>query len=100
VQSFGMPLSACPAIDVQKKAQIDMNNMQVTAMSAILEEKKAKINATPTSDPNYNTYVNEFNVLVAPYNMLVVDTRTMVVEYNATVLAFNSCIAVAGAAAH
>ena len=100
VQSFGMPLSACPAIDVQKKAQIDRNNIQVTAMSAVLEEKKAKINATPTSDSNYNAYVNEFNVLVAPYNMLVVDTRTLVVEYNATVLAFNNCIAIAGTATH
>jgi uncharacterized protein YkwD len=93
VQSFGMPLSSCPAVDAQKKAQIDANNVQATAQSAVLEEKRTRINATPTSDPNYNTYVNEFNALVRSYNMLVADTRTLVAEYNATVQAFNNCIA-------
>jgi uncharacterized protein YkwD len=100
VQSFGMPLSACPAIDVQKKAQIDANNALITSQSAALEAQKNRIAATPTSDPNYNTYVNEFNASVPPYNILVVDTRTMVAEYNVTVQAFNSCIAAAGTATH
>ena len=99
VQSFGMPLSACPVIDTQKKAQIDMNNAQVTAQSAALEAKKAQINSTSTDDPNYNIYVNEFNALLPSYNALVVDTRTLVTEYNATVQAFNSCIAAAGTGA-
>ena len=100
VQAFGMPLSSCPAIDAQKKAQIDINNLEVTSRAAILEKQKAFIEALPANDPNYNTYVNEFNALVQPYNALVVDTRTMVVEYNLTVQAFNNCIAVAGTATH
>ena len=100
VQSFGMPLSACPVIDTQKKAQIDANNAQVTAQSANLDAKRAQINATSTADPNYNTYVNEFNALIPAYNALVVDTRTLVTEYNATVQAFNSCIAAVGTGTH
>ncbi len=100
VQSFGMPLSSCPAIDTQKKARIDANNAQVSAQSVVLDAKKTQINSTSTDDPNYNIYVNEFNALIPVYNALVVETRTLVAEYNAAVQAFNSCIAAAGTATH
>lgn len=100
VQSFGLPLSSCPTINTQKKAQIDANNTQITSWSAALEAKKAQIAATSMSDPNYNIYVNEFNALIPSYNALVADTRTLVSEYNATVQAFNSCIAAAGTGVH
>lgn len=93
VQSFGMPLSACPAINTQKKTQIDTNNTQILSLAKVLDEKKARIDTTLTSDPNYNTYVNDFNVLLPEYNTLVEYTRVLVTEYNATVQAFNSCIA-------
>ncbi|MHB1118056.1 MAG: CAP domain-containing protein [Minisyncoccota bacterium] len=96
VQSFGMPLSACPAIDVRKKAQIEANNIEIAKMTAVLETKKAQILAMSTEDPNYNVYVSEFNALVIPYNMAVVDTRTLIVEYNLTVEAFNACVAATG----
>lgn len=99
VQSFGMPRSACPLIDEQLKIQIDANNTAIIALRAQLDAKKAQIDATPTSDPNYNTYVNEFNALVPQYNSIVETNRVDVANYNAQVNAFNNCTSAASASA-
>ncbi len=96
VQSFGLPLSACPAIDAQMKAQIDANNAQISDMKIILDAKKAQLDSTSKNDPNYNIYVGEFNALLPPYNTLIESTRTLVTTYNAQVQAYNACIATAG----
>lgn len=96
VQSFGMPLSACPVIDTALKAQVESNNTQIATMRAELDAKKAQIEATSPYDSIYNTYVGEFNALVPIYNALVESTRTLVTDYNAEVRAFNSCISSVG----
>lgn len=93
VQSFGMPLSACPSIDANLKAKIAENNATITDLKAQLDAKKAQIDATSTNDPNYNVYVNEFNMLVPKYNNLVETNRFNVTTYNGGVKAFNTCIA-------
>lgn len=95
VQSFGMPLSACPSTDLTLKEKIDSNSVIITNLRAELDVKKAKIDATSTSDPNYNVYVNEFNAIVPNYNNLVEINRRDVATYNASVQAFNACIATA-----
>lgn len=99
VQSFGMPRSACPLIDEQLKIQIDANNTAIVSLRAQLDAKKAQIDATSTSDPNYNIYVNEFNALVPQYNSIVETNRVDVATYNAEVNAFNSCASAASATA-
>ena len=96
VQSFGMPLSACPAIDMQMKAQIDINNANIVVLKTELDAKKVKLDNTPTNDPNYNTYVNDYNILIPPYNTLVQDTKALIETYNTGVRAYNDCLAVAG----
>jgi uncharacterized protein YkwD len=93
VQSFGMPFSACPIIDVQKKTQIDANHIAIAAMRMSLDTKKAQIDSVSINDQNYNIYVNEFNVMVPSYNALVETTRVLVDEYNMQVKAFNGCAA-------
>lgn len=98
VQSFGMPLSACPQVSAATKAQIDTNNIQIAGLRAQLDAKKAQIDATPMNDPNYNVYVNEFNTLVPEYNALVESNRALVASYNASVQSFNDCINAATAA--
>ncbi len=92
VQSFGMPLSACPSIDMQMKAQIDSNNTQITILKAELDAKKAQIDSTPADDPNYNTYVGEFNTLIRPYNALVESNKALILIYNAQIQAYNDCV--------
>lgn len=96
VQSFGMPLSACPATDATLKAQIESNNAQIATMRAELDRKKAQVEAASPYDPSYNTYVGDFNVLVPAYNTFVESTRTLVADYNAEVRAFNACISSVG----
>lgn len=97
VQSFGMPLSACPVTDAALKAQIESDNAQIATMRAELDSKKAQLEATSPYDPSYNTYVGEYNALVPTYNTLVESTRTLVADYNAGVRAFNACISSVGA---
>lgn len=99
VQSFGTPLSACPAIDSAKKAQIDVNNAEIAQMRTLLDTKKALLDATPQYDANYNTYVAEFNSLISPYNTLVESNRVLVADYNARVREFNACIGTIGTTA-
>jgi len=95
VQSFGMPLSACPAINAALKVTIDANNTTIASYKAQLEAKKAQIDATSTSDPSYNTFVNEFNALIPEYNNLIEVNRANVASYNLGVQTFNACIAAA-----
>ncbi len=92
VQSFGMPLSACPTIDAQTKAQIESNNTQIVYLRAGIDAKKAEIDSTSTNDPNYNTYISEFNDILPPYNTLIESTRALITNYNAKVQAYNNCV--------
>lgn len=92
VQSFGMPVSACPVIDANLKAQIDANSATMANLIQPIEAKKAQIDSTPQSDPNYNTYANEFNFMIFPYNALVDANKINIRNYNEGVKAFNACI--------
>lgn len=92
VQSFGMPLSACPPISADLKTQIDSNNAQIAILRAQLDSKKVQIESTSPNDPNYNVYVGEFNAILPEYNLLAESTRVFVLTYNTSVQAFNSCI--------
>lgn len=92
VQSFGLPLSACPSVDTNLRVQIDTNNENIASLKTQLEAKKAQIDATPQNDHSYNTYVNEYNAIVREYNPLVTVNRTNVEIYNAGVKVFNDCI--------
>ncbi len=96
-QSFGKPLSSCPAIDANLKTQIDANNVTILDLRAQLDAKKTLINSTSQGDPNYNTYVGEFNAIIPTYNTLVETNRVNVSTYNAEGVAFNSCISAASA---
>ncbi len=87
VQSFGMPLSACPAIDASMKTQIDTNNAQISEMKITLDAKKALLNNSSKKE------VDEYNELVSAYNTLIESTRILVETYNAGIQAYNACIA-------
>ena len=95
VQSFGMPRSACPAIDTALKTEIDQRNADIATGRAALDTKKALIAGTSPEDPNYNTYIEEYNTLIAPYNILVEKNREAVATYNAQIQVFNTCVSAA-----
>ncbi len=91
VQSFGLPLSACPTIDANLHAQIDENNIQIANLRTELDAKKMQLENTPTDNLDYNIYVTEYNTLVKPYNALVEKTKVLIAEYNAQIQIFNKC---------
>jgi uncharacterized protein YkwD len=93
VQSFGKPLSSCPAITTATKITIDTNNSQIAFLKNELDIKKALLESTPPHNPSYNVVVGEYNALVPIYNTLVEATRILIAQYNAEVQAFNACIA-------
>lgn len=97
VQSFGLPLSACPATDQTLKSQIDSSSATIAVLRSQLDAKKAQIDSTPQYDPNYNTFVNEHNILVPQYNSLVEANKIAVATYNSGVQAFNACISAVSA---
>lgn len=96
VQSFGTPLSVCPATDTQMKTQIENNNTEIARMKISIDAKKAELESTSPYDPAYNILVSEYNILISPYNTLVEQTRALVSSYNTSVQKFNECIIEAG----
>lgn len=95
VQSFGMPRSACPAIDTVLKGEIDQRNAEIAVGRVNLDAKKALIAGTSPEDPLYNTYIEEYNALIAPYNALVETNREAVAHYNTQIQVFNTCVSAA-----
>lgn len=96
VQSFGMPLSSCPTLEIVIKTQIDSNNTQIANMKAQIDIQKTQLDTISIGDQNYNTYVDQFNQLLSPYDSLVESTRLLISKYNINVRAYNDCVNVAG----
>lgn len=91
VQSFGMPRSVCPTVDLVLQKQIDTNNVQIEKLKTDLDVKKTKLENTSLDDVNYNTYATDYNALVQPYNILIKKTQELINEYNTQTQAFNNC---------
>lgn len=92
VQSFGMPLSACPPLDGTMKEQIVKNNSEINSIQSALEARLQRVENASKADPNYNTYVDEYNELAKTYNALVATNKGLADTYNAQVRAFNACL--------
>lgn len=92
VQSFGMPLSLCPKIDALLREKIERNNAEIASMQSALDARRARVEATPQSDPSYNKYVSEYNELIPSFNELVALNKGFVENYNAQVKSFNECV--------
>ncbi len=91
VQSFGLSLSVCPAIDEKLKKVIEDNNLQLANLRSELDAQKILVQSTSTNDPNYNIYAKEYNAMIKPYNELVGKNRILITNYNAEAHAFNDC---------
>lgn len=93
VQEFGVPLSACPAIDSALNGTIKTDKTQLATTDADLATRKQELNAMSPYDPAYNQKAEEYNALVRDYNALLGKVRELITEYNAQVNAFNTCAA-------
>lgn len=91
VQSFGAPLSSCPAPSEQLKADIATNQTLLNAMEEELEAMQRDLD-TNKNAPDYNQKVVVYNQKVQSFNELVAKTKEQVATYNAQINAFNACV--------
>ncbi len=93
VQSFGMPVSACPDINEELKYSIDSGKEELDELSIELDDARADITAIyPKFGPEYVDKVDEYNSLISEYNSLLTEVKSLISVYNAQVNAFNKCI--------
>lgn len=94
VQTFALPLSACPTKPSSELlSQIDANNNQLTFYSVELESRNADIEGSDkNSGAKYAVKVKEYNAMIEKYNELLNQTKALVAEYNEAITAFNACL--------
>ncbi len=96
VQEFGLPSSACPALNTSLKADIDMDTDRVKNMDAKLKSLKNEVDTMPhyteQEEDAYNKKIAEYNALVADYNTRSKQLQTEIEEYNKQVRMYNACI--------
>jgi uncharacterized protein YkwD len=94
VQHFGTTRNACPIINAELKARIDIANNDLKERDAVLKIMRSKIEAPnhPTGE-EYSIMINTFNRLVKEYNAKLAESQKLITQYNAQVVAFNKCLA-------
>lgn len=93
VQSFGTPLSSCPAVNKDLKYQLDSNQAEITGYQSVLKSLKAEIDQYEKSDRElYKQKIAEYNSVVGRMNVLIDQTKQLVAKYNEQVNRFNVCI--------
>jgi uncharacterized protein YkwD len=92
VQSFGAPLSSCPAVNEGALNAITELRQQVSTLLSSIASKKAELEASRSNGAVYNQKVQEYNALVDEYNNLVDRLKQLTNQYNAEVNAFNKCL--------
>lgn len=96
VQEFGRPVSSCPKVDANLKAQINSQESEVSAQEANLKELKSQMDAespkTPEETAVYNQKVADYNNQVKIYNNQVDSLKFITAEYNGQVKAYNYCL--------
>lgn len=93
VQSFGLPLSACPQVDAGLKSELDNNEREISNLQVQLAALKAEIeNDDRNNTKAYNDKVNQYNALVERVNSLIDQTKRLVQRYNEQVNVFNECL--------
>ncbi len=89
VQHFGLPESACPKPDEEKKLLIEENQDKLKIMENLLIKLKAEIdNKKTVKDSIYQ----EYNDLVEKYNQLLTEVELSIEQYNNQVNFFNQCL--------
>lgn len=95
VQEFGRPVSSCPVVDQNLKAQIAELQGEVDSLQPQLAPLKAQIDSAKTQTQAdydaYNKLVDQYNNLVKVYNNEVDSLKLSTNQYNAQVAAYNSC---------
>jgi hypothetical protein len=93
VQSFGLPKSACPAVDSELRADLEKVRSKLELLERILPIREARLQVGKESRATYLANLESYNATVLLYNDLVAEHRKKVETFNAKVEAFNACLA-------
>jgi uncharacterized protein YkwD len=93
VQHFGLPRSACPAIDEVIKGIITLDQKQIKMTGENLAMRQSKIESGVVYEGlTVNEQIAKYNEIVVSYNKLIQDVKEKISQYNSTVRAFNNCL--------
>ncbi len=97
VQEFGKPASKCPAIDENKKSQIESYKSEAVGLEFQIQQAKLELDSfsEPQSQAEldaYNEKVRAYNSLVKFYNNKLDIIKQLTESYNLEVRAFNECV--------
>lgn len=95
VQHFGLPRSACGAVDQNLKKEIESMQQNLKEMEGSLIEQKNVIDdygKNKLETKNYNELVDEYNNSIKIYNSIVGEIKVKVLIYNTQVKNLNDCI--------
>lgn len=93
VSHFGLPESACPAVDQVLSGIVQLNEQEIEKQSIDLADKREKISTGGVyGGKTTNEQIDEYNILVSSYNKLVAETKEIIYNYNQQVKEFNICI--------
>lgn len=93
VQHFGLPKSACPAIDGVLKGIIAIDEREVKSMESDLSVRRQKIESGVVYEGSTTAaQIEKYNSLVIEYNKFVINLKEKISVYNKQVHAFNDCI--------
>ncbi len=93
VQHFGLPRSACPAIDEVLYGQITVEQNMIENLSDELAVRKEKIDSRVVYEGmTTNEQISKYNDLVAIYNQMIINIKEKISKYNLGIRAFNACL--------
>jgi hypothetical protein len=93
VQSFGLPKSACPAVDSELRTDLETVRSKLELLERILPVRETRLQVGQKSRATYLANLESYNATVLLYNDLVAEHRAKVEAFNAKVEAFNACLA-------
>lgn len=95
VQTFALPLTACPQPEETLKSQINWLELQITELKIRAEGILSEFERYNKKDgrEEYNSKVEEYNVVVQQLNELITQVKNLVLKYNDQARTFNVCVA-------
>ena len=96
VQIFARPLSDCPQIDQNLKAEIERVQNQIAILensASALREEIENMNPKSRKDIKiYNRKIDEYNRIIKEINSLINIQKNLILKYNSQVDSQNKCI--------
>jgi hypothetical protein len=92
VQSFGLPKSSCPAVDVDLQKKIKNTEELLRIFGNIAEIRKKEIDDKTLPLSVRKSKVNAYNIAARLYNETVEKYTKLADEYNSEVSEYNTCL--------